>query len=168
MKRTLLLLALIILVNVCVAQTNQSHSFNISRLSEAGKNAYRTLFEAEQFSLGGMIAREETALLTLLAEMAAVEALMSLVEEAGPEAGLYALLGLRQIDPEAFNRAAEKFRLKEEPPFRIILDGLKVRGGIVATSIPNGCIGNWEDKLEVINAIESGKYDEYLKRVPEE
>jgi hypothetical protein len=166
MKTIALFLVSSVLTSIGVAQTTQRHSFNPSHLSEAGQKAYQILLETESFALGGQETREEPALHTLLREESAAEALMGLVEQAGPEGGLYALLGLRQLDAEAFKWGAKRYKSKEELPFRIIHDGMKVRRGIVSTSIPNGCISIWEERLEVLSSIESGRYDKLLKRAP--
>ena len=166
MKRTILLLTLLFSTGVCVVPAAQRSSFDTSRLSEAGQKAYRLLLESEEFALGyaGSLTEQEPALLTLLGEEAAADALMGLVEEASLEGGLYGLLGLRQLQAESFRKAAEKYMSKEEPPFRIIHDGLKVSRGIVSTNIDSGCVSSWEDKLKVVSAIESGSYDELLRR----
>jgi hypothetical protein len=168
MQRIILFLALALFPGICVAQNEQDHRFDTSRLSEAGRKAYKILLESEGFALGsaGMLTRQEPALLALLEEGVAVEALMSLVDEAGPEGGLYALLGLRRVDLIAFRRAVEKYRSKEEPPYRIIHDGMKVRKGIVSINIMTGCVWGWEDKLKVVSDIESGKYDSLLGVTP--
>lgn len=168
MQKIILFLALAFWPSVCVAQNDPGHRFDTSRLSEAGQKAYKILLESEGFALGsaGTLTGQEPALLRLLEEGAAVEALMSLVDEAGPEGGLYGLLGLRRIDLTAFREAVEKYRSKEEPPYRIIHDGMKVKRGIVSINIMNGCVWGWDGRLKVVSDIESGKYDSLLGVTP--
>ncbi len=145
----------------CIAQTNQNRPFDASRLSNKGQVAYKILYNADIFALGqtGLLTKQEPALLTLLRNSDAKEALMSLVADGSPEAGLYGLLGLHRVDAIVFRKTVERYQKRDEPSYRIV-DGDQIRKGQVKTSIGSGCISSWEDSSKIVEGIATGKYDQ--------
>ena len=152
------------------AQAQQKPEFDASRLSEAGRQAYRKLSGAIVFRLGavhaGQISAEERALITLLSEKEAVGALRSLVGNATPEGGLYGLLGLRAKDMESFRRQVELYKSQEGPPERALpplrREDITIPRGHVVTQNESGF--EIRPKEQIIGRIEDGEYDGMLRK----
>lgn len=168
MKKAITLFAIAITLNVCVAYAGQKSEFNIEHLGLKGRAAYRKLFSAGIFRVGGVgyggqTSEEELALYDLLAEKEVIEALKSLVNDASYEGGLYGLLGLSVTNVEEFNSAVEVYKSRLEPPARQMKEpfsDLTVGKGEVTTQ--SGCVILSYDWLKVVQNIQSGYYDKIL------
>lgn len=167
MKRNLILFAGILLLSVFAAQAQSNSKFDSLSLSEAGQKSYEKLLSAAIFRIGavgefGITSKEELALHNLLKEKNALEALISLGEQAAPEGSLYALLGFRFKDENLFKSEIEKYKSLPEPLEREnAVFEIKIQKGFVLTQ--SGCKLIREKRLQVITQIEAGKYDEAFK-----
>lgn len=127
------------------------------KLSDNGKEAYRTLVAVDTFAIGGVgfagtTSKGEAALRQLLKESNAETALVQLIDDAGLAGGLYALVGLRSVKSEKYDTAAES--LPDKPDNS---DDDDIPAGSVM--IFSGCIGFVQEKTDVVKDISSGKYD---------
>lgn len=148
----------------------QDKAFDSSVLSSDGKLAYELLLKTDAFRLGGFgialqISKAESALNTLVKEARAIASLESLVENATPEGGLYALLGLRILKCNCFEEAFQHFLNRPELPARLIAE-LELNGTPVRLTIPagkvqlsRGCHEQFETRSVVAIDIKSGKFD---------
>ena len=180
MKLNLIFLVCIFALNVCSVQiqqrpqsdasvqVQQKPQFDASVLSEMGRKSYGKLLNADIFSIGkvgegGNTSEEELALHRLLKEKQAVEALVTLADQATSEGALYALLGLRLKDTNLFRSAVEKYKSLPEPPERngAIVKEIKIPKGYVQTQ--SGCKIGAEERLKVVAQIEAGVFDETFK-----
>lgn len=145
-------------------------SFNVETLSQQGRAAYEKLLTSGLFAVGGVgysenIFDDENALYDLLKEKAAVDALKSLVRQGTMEGGLYGLLGLSVINVEAFNQSVDVYKARTEfPTGRLPHEGMKVRQSRDWAATQIGCILFPEDRLKVVQEIQSGHYDKILDR----
>jgi len=78
-------------------------------LSKEGQQAFTTLLHTTSFALGGVgpggqRSKGETALIELMKEADSINALVYLTTNANAEGSLYALLGLKLISNETFDR----------------------------------------------------------------
>ncbi len=156
---------LILSLFVFLLQTNaQKKTFDESVLSKSEKQAYQKLLKVELFALGPIYSSAKTsdgelALDILIKEKEAVSTLKSLVENATPEGGLYALFGLRKLKPDSFEQYLKIFKSKTEVTER----------GEGSDKIPqakvrrmDGCESFTENRLKVAEEIVSGKFDIWL------
>ena len=99
---------LILSLFVLSIQANaQEKTFDESVLSDKGKQAYQTLLKVDLFALFGIsysgeTSKGELALDDLLTEKESTNAFKSLIKNATPEGGLYALLGLKMLNCDCF------------------------------------------------------------------
>jgi hypothetical protein len=166
MKRFIKICHLVLFISVIVLATQataQQSSLDELMLTEKGKAAYQTLLKVDLFAIGGIgyggsTSEGEEALDVLLDEKKAVNAFRSLVTSATPEGGLYALFGLRALKCECFKEEVENYKSLPEPPER------KTKFGIIvparAVKRMSGCLGFSQQRLEVTEEIESGKWAE--------
>jgi hypothetical protein len=120
--------------------------------SQKKQEAYTFLKGTDVFVMGpfgeaGVTSDGEEALKTLLEARDAAEKFKSLLKEATLTGQLYALCGLKVVDPDAFDRAVK----------RCLLDFRRVR-------TLKGCIGFDVSVSSTTKAIRSGEYDAFLKR----
>jgi len=111
-----------------------------------------TLRKTTTFAMGGVgvvgsMAAGERALRDILNQPNATARLEKMIPDASPAAQLYALVGLRDRDRAAFQRALEK-----------------VRGNTAAVPTLRGCIMQTEKFGDLVQQIEEGKFDSYLSR----
>ena len=147
----------------------QSEDFNPEQLSAKGRIAYDKLAKACVFRVGGVgysgsTSKEELALYDLLEDAHALEALRSLVKTGSFEGGLYGLLGLSIRDHGEFNRAVEIYKARKERPEwqeTGLCEYFRVTNETVITQ--NGCIIDSEQREKVVNAMQSGHYDQLLR-----
>jgi hypothetical protein len=110
------------------------------------------LRKASSFAMGGVgyagtMSQGERALRKVLAQPDAVARLTNTLPEASPAGQLYALLGLRARDQDAYKRA------------------LAVFGGRTATvETMGGCIVQREPFRDLVKQIDHGDYDSALAR----
>jgi len=120
------------------------------------KQAYQTLLKVDLFALGGTgysgeIFRGEKALSVLLEDgEKSIEALKSLVKDASPEGGLYALIGLHALKCDCFEEEFKAYLAKPEP------DKMVQR--------LSGCIGFSENAVDLAKKIKDGEFDSYFER----
>ncbi len=169
MKNFLPAVTVALTLSLCFAHAARKSEFGVERLSPKGRAAYRKLFAADIFRVGGVgysgeTSGEELALYDLLDESCAAEALRSLVGEGSYEGGLYGLLGLSMTNVGEFNRAVEVYKSREQPPERRLQSfaGLEVPKGQVTTQ--SGCLVGADDWLKVVGNIQSGRYDSALRK----
>ncbi len=150
-------------------QTNaQDKNFDESVLSANGKNAYQNLLNEELFAFGGIYESGETsdgekAFDILVEEQEAISAFKSLVKNAKPEGGLYALFGLRMLKCDCFKKEIENFKkLPELPERKSKGENLAIGKGSVARM--EGCEMSRQGRLEVAEEIATGKFDDWIKR----
>ncbi|MCU1291137.1 MAG: hypothetical protein JWN60_3366 [Acidobacteria bacterium] len=180
MKLNLIFLVCIFALNACSIQIQQKSQsgasvqgqqksqFDASILSETGRKSYEKLLNAGIFSIGkvgegGDTSEEELALHLLSKEKQAIEALVTLADQATSEGALYALLGLRLKDTNLFKSAVEKYKSLPEPPERndAIVKEIKIPKGYVQTQ--SGCKIGAEERLKIVAQIEAGVFDETFK-----
>jgi len=118
---------------------------------EAG-NAETLLQKAGTFAMGGIgyggiMSEGERALREVLAEPDAVARLESLLPESSAAGQLYALVGLRVRDREAYKRALAAFGQRS-----------------AAVQTMRGCIGMRVPFRELVKQIDQGDYDTALSR----
>ncbi|MBI3551689.1 MAG: hypothetical protein HY077_04165 [Elusimicrobia bacterium] len=121
----------------------------------AALGAQQTLLRASDFVLGpiGLPIRTsegEKAFKAVMASPRAKELLVELLSKGNNQGKLYALAGLRQLDPANFGVYAKA--LKDQDP---------------DVSIIEGCLGFIVKATTLITRIEAGYYDEYLQHKEE-
>ena len=104
------------------------------------------------FALGGVgfagtMSQGERALREVLKEPDAARRLENIVANASAAGQLYALLGLRLRDREAYQRALQKYRTND-----------------ANVQTMRGCIIQRESFRKLIEEIERGEYDSFLER----
>src|SRR5436305_6576444 len=170
MKKILTSLAIAVALNFSISHAAQNSGFNVERLSLQGRAAYRKLFSADIFRIGGVgysgeTSGEELALYQLLGDADAVETLNNLVSNGSYEGGLYGLLGLRVTNIEEFNRAVEVYKSRKQPSEKHAsrsIPGLGILKGEVA--VQSGCILGTSNWLAIVSNIQSGRYDWILQK----
>jgi hypothetical protein len=110
--RIFLLVAGVLLFHASYAQDKM---FDDSVLTQAGRQAYRTLLKEELFAVSGIgysgeTSQGEDAFNILVDEKEAVAAFRSLTRDATIEGGLYGLYGLRWKDCDCFQTEYLKFK----------------------------------------------------------
>ena len=110
------------------------------------------LEKASSFAIGGVgvagtMSAGEQALRDILKQADAVRRLETILPQASPAGQLYALLGLRGRDHEAYRRALARYGERE---------------GRVETM--RGCILGHESFTNLVKQIDHGDYDESLSR----
>jgi hypothetical protein len=142
----------------------QERSFDESALSAKGKQAFQKLLKVELFALGPISSSARTsdgelALDILIKEKKAISSLKSLIKNATPEGGLYALFGLRKLKADSFDERLKNFKSRSELAER----------GEGFDKIPkaevrrmDGCESFTENRLKVADEIVSGKFDTWL------
>lgn len=143
----------------------QEKTFEESILSDKGKQAYQSLLKVDLFALfgigyGGETSKGESALDDLLVEKESINALRSLVKNATPEGGLYALLGLKLLTCECLKEELENFKNLAETPARKGFGENIEKGNVKRMA---GCSGFQESRLKVAQDIEAEK--DYLIRL---
>lgn len=117
-----------------------AESFELSKLSEKGQEAFWVVRETDIFALGGVgvagtTSPVEKAVRVLLAEPNGGEALADLVDHASPEGRLMALYGLRCASPSTYKSKLSEIRALPAParrgegPHRIEPGYVKVMSG---------------------------------------
>src|SRR5262247_1436391 len=102
-------LLLTFLVVITLRLQAQSVAYYQAMLSKEGQQAFTTLLRATSFALGGVgpagqRSKGETALIELMKEADSINALAYLTTNANAEGSLYALLGLKFISKETYDR----------------------------------------------------------------
>jgi len=146
----------------------QDRDFDISRLSDRGRKAYRTLEGAGVFRIGPVgygatIPAEQTALQQLLEEPEAIEALQQLSRSTRPAGSLYGLFGLRI---KGHLEAGENVKLSQpgaEPEERTAAPLVRVEVDDEAVLTQSGCTVMMEEKRTVWKRISTGVYDFYFR-----
>ena len=143
----------------------QEKTFDESVLSESGKQAYQTLLKIDIFALGGVgysgsTSEGELALYELSKDREAVEAFKSILNNATIEGQIYALLGVRILKCDCFQSELGKFKTKTEFP-KVNNRRKKSSDDIVTTM--SGCLVFGKNRTEIIQDIETGKYDELIE-----
>ena len=115
-------------------------------------DADSTLRKATSFAMGGVgvagtMSQGERALREVLKKSDAVARLESMLPEASPAGQLYALLGLRARDRNAYKQALMKYGESE-----------------ASVQTMRGCILRSESFAALVNQIDHGDYDEALSR----
>ena len=170
MKRSSILLSVIVALLSVITGVSQSAEFKSEQLSPKGRAAFNKLFSACVFRIGGVgysgaTSKEELALYDLLEEEQAVQALRSLVSSGSYEGGLYGLLGLSIKNHCEFNRAVEVYKARKERPERQAPGSFEcfvADGELVTTQ--SGCIISTESREKVVTSIQSGHFDKFLNR----
>jgi len=162
-----LLWFVVFVVGVSFSASGQNGRSVDIKLSDTGTKAYDELRETETFAMGGTgyagtTSKGELALRQLIKETNAKEALLQLIEDATPEGGLYALVGLRGLDNEQFEAAAKTFLDKSEADERDAT-GMSVPAGSV--KVMSGCLIFVEKRATVVKNISSGQYDRYVEKM---
>ena len=128
--------------------------FSCEVVLEAGEptNAASILRKTGSFALGGVgvagtMSEGERALREVLKQSDAVSRLESLLPEASAAGQLYALLGLRTRDRNAYQKALLKYGARDDSVQTI-----------------RGCILQHESFAALINQIDHGDYDSFLSR----
>ena len=144
--------------------TAQNKSFDQSVLSVDGKKAYEALLKVNLFAIGPIGYGASTpagkeSLDILIGEDLAVSALKSLIGEATPEGGLYAVLGLKTLKCECLDDEVKKFN------DRTFSERKRWGRGVVASenvSRMSGCIAFEEKRSDVLERIIKGEYDNWI------
>ena len=141
----------------------QSLEFNLQLLSERGRGAYATLHGAIMFRIGavgfmGETSPEELALRDLVNDVEAIPALRSLCRNATTAGRLYALLGLRIRDINAFQEEALLSRDSSEHKEKSPTDSLAIEDGPGAVLTQTGCLVIPEQQESILRKIEVGVY----------
>ena len=102
-------LLLTFLVVITFGLQAQSVAYNQAMLSKEGQQAFTTLLHTTSFAMGGVgpcgqRSKGETALIELMKEADSINALVYLTTNANAEGSLYALLGLKFISEETYDR----------------------------------------------------------------
>jgi hypothetical protein len=124
----------------------------LSMVLQGAGNPVSVLQHAKSFALGGIgvagtMSEDESALRVLLSEADATFQLESLLAKATPAGQRYAMLGLRLHDRAAYERARKNFPVPE-----------------VEVETIGGCIVSRAEFKDVLERIETGKYDRLLAR----
>ena len=117
--RNIALGLILLALTVQAIQGGQTLEFDMSRLSDKGREAYSRLQSATMFRLGpvgftGETSPEELALQSLLSEGDAVESLRSLCRSGTAAGSLYGLMGLRKRDAKVFEEELRLYRARLE------------------------------------------------------
>lgn len=126
--------------------------FLLGHLQVASGEANATLQRATDFAMGGTgragtMSQGERALREVLAHSDAVVRLENILPEASAAGQLYALLGLRSRDRDAYKRALAKYRQRQ-----------------ATVETVNGCIVNRRAFRDLVKQIDHGDYDTALAR----
>lgn len=137
-----------------------AESFDLSKLSEKGREAYRIVRETETFALGGVgvagtTSPVENAVRILIAEPNGAEALAELVDHASPEGRLMALYGLRCASPTAYKSKLSEIRALPAPARRGERQN-KVEAGYV--KVMAGCMIMPERWADVLGRVAGATY----------
>lgn len=133
-------LAAILFLTVAFQAPVAAASFDLSKISEKGREAFGVVRETDIFALGGVgvagtTSPVEKAVRVLIAEPNGGEALADLVDHATPEGRLMALYGLRCASPAAYKSKLSEIRALPAParrgegPHRIEAGYVKVMAG---------------------------------------
>ena len=119
LRRNIVLASILLGLAAPAVQGRQSLEFDLSRLSERGRDAYSRLQTATMFRMGtvgfaGETSSEEQALQNLLYETEAIGALKSLCRSARAAGSLYAFVGLRTRDIKTFEEEVRLYRARSE------------------------------------------------------
>jgi hypothetical protein len=150
----------------CYFQINaQEKTFDQNILSDKGKSAYHVLLGADVFALGGIgysgeTSTAETAVDILIEENAATEALTSVITDASPEGGLYALYGLRELKCTCLDQQANAIEKITERGARNYF-GTTIPPGQV--HMMSGCLGFAKKRVDVAEDIRMGKFDRWIQ-----
>lgn len=160
-KHIWLVLGLILLSLPAYAQEK---AFDPPVLSAEGKEAYQDLLKVDTFAIGGIGYSAETSigeksLDVLIGEDLAVSALENLIENATPEGGLYAVLGLKTLKCECLDTELKRFSARSFSERKRWGSGI-IAGEDVTTQ--TGCLRNVEKKSDVLKGILAGDYDEWV------
>jgi|SRR5579871_2667152 len=115
-------------------------------LDADGKKAYTTLQSAPYFAIGGVgyagiISEREKAMRVLIKQKHGIEAFQAIVKEGKMEGRLYALLGLKLLDKNAFQKALNPFLISK-----------------ATATIMRGCIQSERPVSDIAKDIEKGVY----------
>ena len=102
-----LLLSFLVVINFRLQA--QSVAYNQAMMSKEGQQAFTTFLRTTSFALGGVgpggqRSKGETALIELMKEADSINELVYLTTNANVEGTLYALLGLKFISKETYDR----------------------------------------------------------------
>jgi len=102
-----LLLSFLVVINFRLQA--QSVAYNQAMMSKEGQQAFTTFLRTTSFALGGVgpggqRSKGETALIQLMKEADSINELVYLTTNANVEGTLYALLGLKFISKETYDR----------------------------------------------------------------
>ena len=170
MGKTITFVALLVVLIGPRVQASQSVEFNLQLLSERSREAYFTLQGAIMFRMGsvgfmGTTSPEESALRDLLYDIEAIPALKSLSRNATTAGRLYALLGLRIRDINAFREEAQLYRERSEqdrdrsePVEKSPRDVLVIEDGTGSVLTQSGCLVIPEQQESILRKIELGVY----------
>ena len=169
-------LGLILLgLTVQAIRGGQTLEFDMSRLSDKGREAYFRLQSATMFRLGpvgftGETSPEELALQSLLSEGDAVESLRSLCRSGTAAGSLYGLMGLRKRDIRVFKEELQLYRDRLEqiekssqptPPEQIEKSPLPfpyMHEGPGTVLTQQGCLVIPEQQESILRKLEWGIY----------
>ena len=120
--------------------------------ADKASEATASLAKVKSFAFGGIgvagtPSPSEAHFRTVLAQHNALADFRAVLANGTPEAKLYALCGIRILDPSSFNEAAEPLK-KSNPTVETI-------GGCIITKVP---------AAGVITNIAAGRYDAYWKK----
>ena len=104
---------------------------------------------------------EELALRELLSDVEAIPALRSLCRNATAAGRLYALLGLRLRDLNAFQEEARLYRDRREPKEKSQTDILVIEDGPGTVLTQTGCLVIPEQQESILRQIEVGVYGDW-------
>jgi hypothetical protein len=130
----------------CVALCSLICTAHVEAAPESGLRKTAT-FALGGVGVAGIMSEGERTLREILKEPDATRRLENVLPEAPPAGQLYALLGLRLRDREAYQRALEKHRAND-----------------AKVQTMRGCILQRESFRELVKQIERGDYDSFLKR----
>jgi hypothetical protein len=156
-----ILVAILFLTTGCrTPVATAAESFDLSKLSEKGREAYRIVRETEIFALGGVgvagtTSAVENAVRVLIAEPNGGEALADLTEHATPEGRLMALYGLRCASPPAYKSKLSEIRALPAPARRGEGQN-KIEAGYV--KVMAGCMIMPERWADVLSRVASEAY----------
>jgi hypothetical protein len=137
-----------------------AESFDLSKLSEKGREAFRVVRETEIFALGGVgvagtTSTVENAVRILIAEPNGGEALADLVDHATPEGRLMALYGLRCASPSIYKLKLADIRALPAPARRGEGQN-KIEAGYV--KVMAGCMIMPERWADVLSRVANEAY----------
>lgn len=154
-----ILVAILFLTTGCRTHVATADSFDLSKLSEKGREAFWVVRETEIFALGGVgvagtTSPVEKAVRVLVAEPNGAEALADLVDHATPEGRLMALYGLRCVSPSSYRSKLAEIRALPAPARRG--EGHKIEPGYV--KVMSGCEVMPERWADVLSRVASAIY----------